>query len=201
MKKEDIARGLGISSTKADSANVGNKVLPVTDSTLSTSTSTNAQCGTSEKKETLKGDRTKTLSRMKELLRWAAASKSDKGGKYFPRKVRFYFFVWLNFIDNHFVFSFRFLVMQFQNRATLKAVPYDDQLRNDSPKIRFRWDLESCSTSSSAYTALSTASSLKNDQIISLPSLNSTKFQHLDDLEPRKGNWITSNSEFVVLEL
>ncbi|KAB2623478.1 hypothetical protein D8674_038342 [Pyrus ussuriensis x Pyrus communis] len=134
MKKEDIARGLGISSTKADSAN------------------------------------NQTLSRMKELLRWAAAAKSDK-------------------------------VMQFQNRATLKAVAYDDQLSNDSPKISFRWDLESCSTTSSAYTALSTASSLKNDQIISLPSLNSTKFQHLDDLEPKKGNWITSNSEFVVLEL
>ncbi|XP_009371336.2 uncharacterized protein LOC103960559 [Pyrus x bretschneideri] len=178
MKKEDIAKGLGISSTKADSVNVSNKVLPVNDSTLSTLTSTNEQCGLPEKKEQLKGDKTKTLSRMKELLRWAAAAKSDKGGKFIARKVK-----------------------QFRNRGTLKAVPDDDQLSNDSPKISFRWDLESNSTTSSAYTALSTASSLKNDQIISLPSLNSTKFQDPDHLEPKKGNWITSDSEFVVLEL
>ncbi|TQD95980.1 hypothetical protein C1H46_018467 [Malus baccata] len=172
MKKEDIARGLGISSTKADSVNVSNKVLPVNDSTLSTSTRTNEQCGLPEKKEQLKGDKTKTLSRMKELLRWAAAAKSDKGGKFIARKVK-----------------------QFRNRGTLKAVPDDDQPSNDSPKISFRWDLESNSTTSSAYTALSTASSLKNDQIISLPSLNSTKFQDPDHLEPKKGNWITSDSE------
>ncbi|KAM1764808.1 hypothetical protein ACFX11_004019 [Malus domestica] len=89
-------------------------------------------------------------------------------------------------------------IMQFRNRATLKAVAYDDRLSNDLPKISFRWDLESCSTTSSAYTALSTASSLKNDQIISLPSLNSTKFQHLVDLELKKENWITSDSECVV---
>lgn len=91
MKKEDIARGLGI-STKADSANVGNKVLPVTDSTLTTSMNTNEQCGTSEKKERVKGDKTKTMSRMKELLRWAAAAKSEKGGKFIARKVLFFFF-------------------------------------------------------------------------------------------------------------
>ncbi|KAB2636531.1 hypothetical protein D8674_027065 [Pyrus ussuriensis x Pyrus communis] len=89
MKKEDIAKGLGISSTKADSVNVSNKVLPVNDSTLSTLTSTNEQCGLPEKKEQLKGDKTKTLSRMKELLRWAAAAKSDKGGKFIARKVQF----------------------------------------------------------------------------------------------------------------
>ncbi|CAB4291283.1 unnamed protein product [Prunus armeniaca] len=171
MKKEDIARSLGI-STKADSANVGNKVLPVTDSTLTTSTNTNEQCGTSEKKERVKGDKTKTMSRMKELLRWAAAAKSEKGGKFIARKV-----------------------MQFRNRGTLKAVPDDDQLSNDSPKISFRWDLESCSTTSSAYTSISTASSLKNDQIMIInQALNSTKCQD-PDRAPRKGNWITSDSE------
>lgn len=86
-------------------------------------------------------------------------------------------------------------VMQFRNRGTLKAVPDDDQLSNDSPKISFRWDLESCSTTSSAYTSISTASSLKNDQIMIInQALNSTKCQD-PDRAPRKGNWITSDSE------
>lgn len=88
MKKEDIARGLE-NGNKADSANVGSKVLPVSDSTLSTSTNTNHDhCGASEKKERVKVDKSKTLSRMKELIRWAAAAKSaEKGSKYINRKV------------------------------------------------------------------------------------------------------------------
>jgi hypothetical protein len=88
MKKEDTARGLE-NSNKVDSANVGSKVLPVSDSTISTSTNTNHDpCGASEKKERVKVDKTKTLSRMKELIRWAAAAKSaEKGSKYINRKV------------------------------------------------------------------------------------------------------------------
>lgn len=89
MKKEDIARGLGISLKVADSAtHAGNKVLPISETTLSTSTNTSDQCGSSEKKDRLKGDKTKTMSRMKELLRWAAAAaKPEKGGKFIGRKV------------------------------------------------------------------------------------------------------------------
>lgn len=89
MKKEDIARGLGISNDKIDTANThaANRVLPISEATLSTSTSTNEECSISENQGKLKGDKTKTMSRMKELLRWAPAAKSQRGGKFLGRKV------------------------------------------------------------------------------------------------------------------
>lgn len=96
MKKEDIARGLKLSGTqKKDDivVRVGKKVLPVNESTTKSSSSKTPtltpNLSFDLKKE--KGDRTKTISRMKELLRWAAANaKSEKGGKYIARKVCFY---------------------------------------------------------------------------------------------------------------
>ena len=90
MKKEDIARGLGIGHKGDAAAHVGNKVLPISDTTLSSSTNANDQCGTPEKKERIKGEKSKPISRMKELLRWAAATRSEKGGKFIGRKVYFF---------------------------------------------------------------------------------------------------------------
>lgn len=86
----------------------------------------------------------------------------------------------------------------FRNRAALKAVPDDDQMSNESPKISFRWEVESCSTTSSAYSAISMPASLtKNDQSfnINFPSVKSTPL-HIDQC-PAAGklNWITSDSE------
>uniref|UniRef100_A0A5B6YUU5 Uncharacterized protein n=1 Tax=Davidia involucrata TaxID=16924 RepID=A0A5B6YUU5_DAVIN len=174
MKKEDIAGGvLGINH-KADSA----EVLPISDTALSSSANVNDECGTVEKKDEPKGDKTRTISKMKELLRWAASAKSKKRGKYISPKV-----------------------LHLRNRATLKAVSDDDQLRYDSPKISFRWDVERCSTSSSAYSAISMASSSKNDQTVNMPSLISTPIHDRDQCTSRTGNWITTDSEFVVLEL
>lgn len=87
MKKEDIARGLGITQKADSAAHVGNKVLPITDTVQSSSAKNNDQCPNVEKKEKTKGDKMKTISRMKELLKWAAAAKTEKGGKYIGRKV------------------------------------------------------------------------------------------------------------------
>ncbi|XP_019230375.1 PREDICTED: uncharacterized protein LOC109211306 isoform X2 [Nicotiana attenuata] len=167
MKKQSLSRGLSF-HRKADSA----KVLPVTEAVV-THRNGKEQSPSAEKKEKAKGDKIKTISKMKELIRWAAAAKSEKGGKYFGRKLR--------------------------DRSVLKAVPDNDQLSNDSPKISFRWDVESCSTISSA---ISVSSLTKNEHSINKPRLNST-LVHIDQCPAaaRKGNWVTTDSEFVVLEL
>lgn len=83
MKQQSLSRGLSF-HRKADSA----KVLPITDAVV-THRNGKEQNASAEKKEKAKGDKIKTISKMKELIRWAAAAKSVKGGKYFGRKVIF----------------------------------------------------------------------------------------------------------------
>lgn len=87
-----------------------------------------------------------------------------------------------------------FQVLQFRQRGALKAIPDDDQFSNESPKISFRWDVESCSTISTSYSAISLASA-RIDPIASRLSADSLPPQMTDQCLRRKGNWITTDSE------
>ena len=88
-----------------------------------------------------------------------------------------------------------FQVSRMRNRGTLHTSLDDDRASNDSPKISFRWEAESCSSISSAYTSVSGASSFKNCSI----TLNSTAIHEMNRYYPRKGSWITTDSECKIL--
>jgi hypothetical protein len=81
MKKEEESSRAEATVNKTDSttSHGGNKVLPIThEAPLSTSAGKKDQC-----------DKKKPISRMKELLRWAA--KTEKGGKFYGKKVMILF--------------------------------------------------------------------------------------------------------------
>ncbi|KAJ9543483.1 hypothetical protein OSB04_023190 [Centaurea solstitialis] len=219
-KKEEIARGIkfgGIQAKDELVVRAGNKVLPINESTTPRFPNPSPDV----KKE--KGNRTKTVSRMIELLRWAAAAKSEKGGKYIARKVRIYasntvlFNCWypgqlmcasIDFrgpTDVH-LYDFRgpsitlyapqpislgSKVSQFRNRTTLKSIQDVDQMTNESPKISFRWELESCSTFSSA---LSISSTNRNDQNVNV-EIHSNPDGNSSLVTLRSGSWITTDSD------
>jgi hypothetical protein len=80
MKKEEESSRAEATVNKTDStSHGGNKVLPIThEAPLSTSAGKKDQC-----------DKKKPISRMKELLKWAA--KTEKGGKFYGKKVMILF--------------------------------------------------------------------------------------------------------------
>ncbi|OIV98645.1 hypothetical protein TanjilG_12768, partial [Lupinus angustifolius] len=155
---------------KADSfVHVGNKVLPITEAPFSSSVERNDKCDTKENK----GEKKKPISRMKELLRWATSAKTQKGDKFNGRKV-----------------------LMLGRRGTLKAVPNDDKVCSESPKMSFKWDLESGSTFSS-FSAISIASSSQNVQTQTSPSTILIPPSETDQitLNHKQGNWITTDTE------
>ncbi|TMX05541.1 hypothetical protein EJD97_016648 [Solanum chilense] len=162
MKKQSLTRGLSF-RRKSDSAIA--KVLPVSDA-VGTKNSHTEQNFSADKKEKANGDKIKTVSKMKELIRWAAAVKSQKGGKHFGQKV-----------------------LHLRDRPDLKTVADDDddQLSYDSPKISFRWDVDQNH---------SPISVTKNHQSIKNSPLKSTVVHiDQCPAATRKGNWVTTDSE------
>lgn len=64
-------------------------------------------------------------------------------------------------------------------------------MTNDSPKISFRWEVESCATFSSA---LSVSSTNKNDENVNI-EFHSNPDGISSFVTLRSGNWITSDSD------
>ncbi|CAA7045797.1 unnamed protein product [Microthlaspi erraticum] len=117
-----------------------------------------------------------TLLKMKELIKWAAAAKSDKAVKFFTPKK-----------------------MEIRNQRKLKITRdvNEESKRmstSESAKISLRWEScdESCTTlSSSDHISIDSSPAI-------FVSLGPTPLYRC---RSRKYNWITTDSEFVVLEL
>ncbi|XP_011083319.1 uncharacterized protein LOC105165855 [Sesamum indicum] len=175
MKREnEIDGGVRVNDKATDSAAAagGSKVLPLTDSNQSSRGNDNDQRPELAKNGKKRGDKMKGICRVKELLRWPAGA-SAKGGEKGERNS-----------------SVATKVFHYKNTTGLKEVAMEDQFVDDSPKISFRLDLERCSTTSSAYSAILKSSAVQIDILKSI-SLHVQSYQHADRTE----TWINTDSE------
>ncbi|KAH1150688.1 hypothetical protein AAZX31_16G086700 [Glycine max] len=152
---------------------VGKKVLPISEASLSKTTERNSEqyCVTAETKDRTKGDRNKLISRMKELLRRVAATKTDERESFYDQKV-----------------------LHFRRQGNIEAFPEDDQRISESPKISLTWDVETSSVHSLATWSENVQTKISHSHTY-IPRRESS------GITCRKENWITTDSEFVVLEL
>ncbi|MED6134788.1 hypothetical protein PIB30_040218 [Stylosanthes scabra] len=195
MKRDEFSRGavmgMGITNNNEDSSsssqnNVGSKkVLPISEGSSSSSTNSSErseQCRsleTIDNKDQSKGNdnkkKKKTISRMKEILSWAAAAKSVKRtSKFNGRKV-----------------------LELSRDETIKSSSSagndnDEEVGIESPKISFSLDMESCSTTSSLY---SSAKSTHSYSFIQNSNINIIPLQGCAYTNSRHENWITTDSE------
>ncbi|XP_031503448.1 uncharacterized protein LOC116266389 [Nymphaea colorata] len=172
----------------AEFRHVGGKVLPVCDASAPSSAQTDHGKNRSKKSNFgnecphknnshKEGEKRRALSKMKELIRWAASSNPDKGG------------------------SKRWKVLYFRNRGALRG-RCDDELASDSSKMSFKFDVGSRSASS-ACSPISVRSERMITRHSSLPPAKvSISACSVDEcMVMKRENWITTDSDFVVLEL
>ncbi|XXG90625.1 hypothetical protein AAC387_Pa12g2347 [Persea americana] len=162
---------------KVESAHVGSRVLPICNvaaPALGSPDAGNSSDASLNKKR-------RAISRMKELPRRAVTTKSEKGENKPWKKV-----------------------LKFRSRGALRA-PSDDM--GSYSRISFSWDMGSCSTTS-ALSPLSLTSSTAShitkskdlkQQLESISKETSASPRTVEIL--RRGNWISTDSEYVVLEL